>query len=171
MRCFYCSQIAQAKQMPRKHLWLSIPSVILDMLHICWEGRTVNQTIIAWCPSVKTKGQKVHEKSNLCYNSPSVMYTSPLFFACVSVCKIHCCQRHTFMCIYLQIHMLLYIPSHILGLSHPLVLHHFFNNELPLERAITLHWCKAGVEQSSSDPLLALLNCVRLSAASPRWSS
>lgn len=171
MRCFYCSQIAQAKQMPRKHLWLSIPSVILDMLHICWEGRTVNQTIIAWRPSVKAKGQKVPEKSNLCYNSPSVMYTSLPFFACVSVCKRHCCQRHTFMSIYWQIHMLLYIPSHILGLGHPPILHHFFNNDLPLERAITLHWCEAGVGQRCSEPLLAFLNCVRLSAASRCLSS
>lgn len=152
MRCFYCSQIAQAKQMPRKHLWLSIPSVILDMLHICWEGRTVNQTIIAWCPSVKAKGQKVHEKSNLCYNSPSVMYTSSPFFICVSVCKRHCCQRHPFMFIYLPILMLLYIPSYILGLSHPPVSHHFFNNELPLERVIMLQWCKAGVDNIVQTP-------------------
>lgn len=85
MRCFYCFHIALANQMPRKHLWLSVPSVIFDMLHIYWEGRTVNQTTIAQCPSVKAKGWKVHEKSNLCYNSTSVICTSPLIFACVSV--------------------------------------------------------------------------------------
>lgn len=48
--------------MPGKHLWLSVPSVIFDMLRIYWEGRTVNQTTITQCPSVKAKGQKVHEK-------------------------------------------------------------------------------------------------------------
>lgn len=58
MRCFYCSQLAQAKQPPRKHLWLSILLLTLDTLHICWEGRTVNQTVTVWCPSVKAKGQK-----------------------------------------------------------------------------------------------------------------
>lgn len=119
MRCFYCSHIALDKQMPGKHLWLSVPSVIFDMLRIYWEGRTVNQTTITQCPSVKAKGQKVHEKSNLCYNSPSVMRTSPLLFACVSVCKIHCCQRHTLMCCLLtNTYVILHTWSHF-GLESP----------------------------------------------------
>lgn len=91
--------------MPRKHLWLSIPSVIFDMLNMCWEGRTVNQPIIAWCPSVKAKGQKVHEKCNFCCNSSSVMCTSSPSPACVIVCS---CQRQAFLCVCLEIQMVLY---------------------------------------------------------------
>lgn len=85
MRCFYCSQLAQAKQLPRKHLRLSILLLTLDTLHICWEGRTVNQTVTVRCPSVKAKGQKVHENSNLCCNSLSVMHISTGFCMCQSM--------------------------------------------------------------------------------------
>lgn len=105
--------------MPRKHLWLGIPSVILDMLNMCWEGRAVNQPIIAWCPSVKAKGRKVHEKSNFCCNSPSVMCTSPLSLACVSVCS---CQTHTFLCVCLEIQMLLY-PTTLCTIFPPKCIH------------------------------------------------
>lgn len=94
MRCFYCSQLTQAKQPPRKHLWLSILLVTLDTLHICWEGRTVNQTVTVWCASVKAKGQKVHENSNLCCNSPSVMHISTGFCMCQSTEDTFLSQRH-----------------------------------------------------------------------------
>lgn len=119
-----------SRKLPRKHLWLSIPSVILDMLRICWEGRTVNQAITVWCPSAKAKGQKVHENSNLCYNSPSFTCSSPLFLCMcpcmedISLLETHC---HAYFIMNTSI---LYTCNHIFCLSYLPLLHQFFMVEI-----------------------------------------
>lgn len=150
--------------MPRKHLWLSIPSVILDMLSMCWEGRAVNQPIIAWCPSMKAKGWKVHEKSNFCCNSPSVMCTSPLSLALslalsLTVCS---CQRHTFLCVCLETQMLLYPATFWAWVTHcaPLFLQSASTGK---SSNTALVWSWGGRVQFWA--LWALLDCVGLWAA------
>lgn len=112
-----------SRKLPRKHLWLSIPSVILDMLRICWEGRTVNQAITVWCPSAKAKGQKVHENSNLCYNSPSFTCSSPLFL-CMCPCMEDTSLLEThFHAYFIMNTSILYTCNHIFFLSYPPVFH------------------------------------------------
>lgn len=151
--------------MPRKHLWLSIPSVSLDMLRVCWESRTVNQTIIAWCPGEKAKSQKVQEKGKLCCNSPPVKY-HPHCFLHVSVTSDTLLSETRFY-VYLLAHIyIICIPSHSLCWSHSLVLHHCFSKELPLTRVVTLHWCKAGGDNAVQIPcrhLWAVTDCAAVS--------
>lgn len=116
------------------------------MLNMCWEGRTVNQPIIAWCPRMKAKGQKVHEKSNFCCNSPSVMCTSLPSLACVSVCSW---QRQAFLCVCMETQRLLYPATFWVWVMH---FAPFFHQSASPGRAVTLHCCEAGVGQSASDP-------------------